>query len=52
MLAALELVRDKERKEKFDPALKIGERLFARAFANGLIIRAFAGGVLGWTLAG
>jgi putrescine---pyruvate transaminase len=48
MLAALELVRDKERKERFDPALKIGERLFARAYANGLIIRAFADGVLGF----
>jgi adenosylmethionine-8-amino-7-oxononanoate aminotransferase len=46
MLGALELVRDKETKEKFDPALKIGERLFARAYANGLIIRAFADGVL------
>jgi adenosylmethionine-8-amino-7-oxononanoate aminotransferase len=46
MLGALELVRDKETKEKFDPTLKIGERLFARAYANGLIIRAFADGVL------
>jgi adenosylmethionine-8-amino-7-oxononanoate aminotransferase len=48
MLAALELVRDKERKEKFDPTLKIGQRLFTRAYANGLIIRAFADGVLGF----
>lgn len=48
MLGALELVRDKGSKEKFDPALRFGDWLFERAYANGLIIRAFSDGVLGF----
>ena len=48
LLAALELVCDKDTKAKFDPALKLGQRLFDRAYANGLIIRGFADGTIGF----
>lgn len=48
LLAALELVRDKGSKVKFDQTLTIGERLFDRAYANGVIIRAFPDGTIGF----
>ncbi|MGF1609357.1 MAG: aspartate aminotransferase family protein [Kiloniellales bacterium] len=48
LLAALELVSDKGTKARFDPALKLGQRLFDRAYANGVIIRGFADGTIGF----
>ena len=40
MLAVAELVADKDTNEAFDPALKVGPYLLARAQEHGLIIRA------------
>ena len=48
MLAAIELVTDKERKTPLPPEADAGRRIFDRAWNNGLIIRAFAQGVLGY----
>jgi adenosylmethionine-8-amino-7-oxononanoate aminotransferase len=48
MLAALEIVSNKNTKAKFDPSVKVGEKLFETAYANGLIIRAFGDGTLGF----
>ncbi|WP_262029852.1 aminotransferase class III-fold pyridoxal phosphate-dependent enzyme [Microvirga sp. Mcv34] len=48
MLAALEIVSNKNTKAKFDPSVRIGEKLFETAYANGLIIRAFGDGTLGF----
>ena len=36
MLAALEIVSNKNTKAKFDPSVKVGEKLFETAYANGL----------------
>jgi putrescine aminotransferase len=46
MLAAVELVTDKEAKTPLPGAAESGRRIFDRAWDNGLIIRAFAQGVL------
>ena len=43
LVAAVELVRDKETKEKFDPKAGVGAYLAARAEEAGLILRAMAG---------
>jgi putrescine aminotransferase len=48
MLAALELVVDKERKTPLPPSAGPSQRIFNRAWSNGLIIRAFPTGVLGY----
>lgn len=48
MLGALELVADKENKTRFDPDLKLADRLFEAAYSNGIILRAFADNVLGF----
>jgi len=48
MLAAVELVSDKAAKTRFDPELKLSERLFDTAYRNGLILRAFTDDVLGF----
>jgi adenosylmethionine-8-amino-7-oxononanoate aminotransferase len=48
MLAALEIVSDKNTKAKFEPSVKVGEKLFETAYANGLIIRAFGDGTMGF----
>jgi adenosylmethionine-8-amino-7-oxononanoate aminotransferase len=48
LLAAVELVSDKAAKTKFDPDLKLSERLFEAAYRNGLILRAFTDDVLGF----
>ncbi|WP_422030509.1 aspartate aminotransferase family protein [Roseovarius sp.] len=48
MLAAVELVTDKEKKTPLPAALEAGTRLFDRAYENGLILRAFAQGILGF----
>jgi adenosylmethionine-8-amino-7-oxononanoate aminotransferase len=47
MLGAIELVSDKESKARFDPDLKLADRLFARGYANGVIFRAFADNIIG-----
>ncbi|MBY6262663.1 aspartate aminotransferase family protein [Azospirillum sp. 412522] len=48
MLAAIELVVDKERKTPLPAAAEPSRRIFDRAWNNGLVIRAFANGVLGY----
>lgn len=48
MLAAIELVTDKTRKTPLPVAADPGRRIFDRAWANGLVIRAFNSGVLGF----
>ncbi|CAN7641148.1 aspartate aminotransferase family protein [Rhizobium sp. LjRoot258] len=48
MLAAIELVVDKERKTPLPAAAEPARRIFDRAWNNGLVIRAFANGVLGY----
>ncbi|HET6970847.1 MAG TPA: aminotransferase class III-fold pyridoxal phosphate-dependent enzyme, partial [Phenylobacterium sp.] len=47
LLGALELVSDKASKRGFDPSLKLPERLFAQAYRNGVIFRAFGDGIIG-----
>ncbi len=48
MLAAIELVTDKERKTPLPPEAEAGRRIFDRAWENGLVIRAFAQGAIGY----
>jgi putrescine---pyruvate transaminase len=48
MLAAIELVTDKAAKTPLPAAADPGRRILDRAWENGLIIRAFANGVLGY----
>jgi putrescine aminotransferase len=48
MLAAIELVVDKARKTPLPVAAEPARRIFDRAWANGLVIRAFPTGVLGY----
>jgi adenosylmethionine-8-amino-7-oxononanoate aminotransferase len=48
MLAAVELVTDKARKTPLPAAAKPAVRIFDRAWENGLVIRAFAQGILGY----
>ncbi|TIL46623.1 aspartate aminotransferase family protein [Mesorhizobium sp.] len=48
MLAAIELVTDKERKTPLPAGADPGRRIFERAWANGLVIRAFNSGILGF----
>ncbi|NSY40446.1 aspartate aminotransferase family protein [Leisingera sp. ANG59] len=48
MLAAIELVTDKARKTPLPVEADAGRRIFDRAWQNGLIIRAFNQGVLGY----
>lgn len=48
MLAAIELVTDKERKTPLPAAADPGRRIFDRAWDNGLVIRAFNSGILGF----
>ncbi len=48
MLAAIELVADKENKTPLPAAADPARRIFDRAWDNGLVIRAFANGVLGY----
>jgi adenosylmethionine-8-amino-7-oxononanoate aminotransferase len=47
LLGALELVADKSTKQQFDPDLRLPERLFQRAYENGVIFRAFGDGSIG-----
>lgn len=48
LLGALELVADKDSKARFDPALKLSERIAAAAYENRLIFRAFGDNILGF----
>ncbi|WP_419693299.1 aspartate aminotransferase family protein [Mesorhizobium muleiense] len=48
MLAAIELVTDKERKTPLPAAADPGRRIFERAWVNGLVLRAFNSGILGF----
>ena len=48
MLAALELVTDKEAKTPLPPEVKPATRLFDRAWEAGLVLRAFPTGVFGY----
>ena len=48
MLAAIELVTDKAAKTPLPPDAAPAHRVFDRAWDNGLIIRAFANGVMGY----
>jgi len=48
MLAAIELVVDKKKKTPLPASAMPARRVFDRAWDNGLIIRAFAHGVLGY----
>jgi adenosylmethionine-8-amino-7-oxononanoate aminotransferase len=48
MLAAIELVTDKEKKTPLPAAAQPAVRIFDRAWNEGLIVRAFAWGVLGY----
>ncbi|MBF5094817.1 aspartate aminotransferase family protein [Azospirillum sp. INR13] len=48
MLAAIELVVDKDRKTPLPAAAEPSRRIFDRAWTNGLVIRAFGNGVLGY----
>lgn len=48
MLAGLELVADKHTRAKPDTNLKLGQKILAHAFAEGLVFRAFADDILGF----
>jgi adenosylmethionine-8-amino-7-oxononanoate aminotransferase len=48
MLAAVELVTDKAKKTPLPAAAAPARRVFDRAWQNGLIVRAFAQGVIGY----
>lgn len=48
MLAAIELVTDKARKTPLPAAAEPAKRIFDRAWSNGLVIRAFGNGALGY----
>lgn len=48
MLAAVELVTDRDRKTPLPAAAEPAKRIFERAWRNGLVIRAFPTGVLGY----
>ncbi len=47
LLGAIELVAEKPGKRRFDPGLKLPERLFERGYHNGVIFRAFGDGIIG-----
>lgn len=48
MLAAIEMVTDKDAKTPLPASAKAATRVFDRAWNNGLIVRAFANGALGY----
>ncbi|WP_414439599.1 aspartate aminotransferase family protein [Burkholderia sp. 22PA0106] len=48
LLGALELVANKTTRARFDPALKLSERIAASAYRNKLIFRAFGDNILGF----
>jgi len=48
MLAAVELVHDKQSKAKAPAALQMGQQVLKHAFAEGLVFRAFSDDILGF----
>src|SRR5262249_30719459 len=48
LLGAIELVADKTTKRRFDPALRLAERLFEVGYRNGLVFRAFGDDIAGF----
>ena len=48
MLGALELVASKKDKRRFEPALRLYERVTIAAYQNKLIFRAFGDNILGF----
>jgi adenosylmethionine-8-amino-7-oxononanoate aminotransferase len=48
LLGALELVADKSTKARFDPELKLSDRIFDAAYRNRVVFRAFADNILGF----
>ncbi|SOD91210.1 aspartate aminotransferase family protein [Caenispirillum bisanense] len=49
LMAALEFVADREKKQRFDPAQKVGPRVSAACLANGMMARAMPhGDILGF----
>ncbi|WP_144098257.1 aspartate aminotransferase family protein [Croceicoccus sediminis] len=48
MLGAIELVADKSAKTLFDPALQIGPKLSQITWENGVVVRCFPQGVIGF----
>src|SRR5207253_1332934 len=48
LLGALELVSDKYTQARFDPALKLPDRVADSGYRNGLVFRAFGDGILGF----
>ena len=48
MLAGVELVADKHTRAKPDASLKLGQKILAHAFSEGLVFRAFADDILGF----
>ena len=46
LIGAVELVRDKKKKEFFDPSQKIGAHLVAQAQQHGLILRTLPGDII------
>ena len=48
MLAAVELVTDKDKKTPLPAAVQPATRLFDRAWDQGLIVRSFAQGIFGY----
>jgi len=47
LLGAIELVADRQSKARFDPALGLPDRLFAKGYENGVIFRAFGDNIIG-----
>ncbi|MER8370886.1 aminotransferase class III-fold pyridoxal phosphate-dependent enzyme [Mesorhizobium sp. M1378] len=47
LLAAVELVANRETREPFDPGLGVSQLVRKKAYENGLIVRAFADNVIG-----
>lgn len=48
LVGALELVADKDSKRRFDPALRLPDRITEAAYRNGLVFRAFGDSILGF----
>ncbi|MGF6805131.1 adenosylmethionine-8-amino-7-oxononanoate aminotransferase [Paraburkholderia sp. Clong3] len=48
LLGALELVADKNSRARFDPSLKLPDRITAAAYRNRLVFRAFGDSILGF----
>ena len=48
LLGALELVADKDSRARFDPSLKLHERISEAAYRNRVVFRAFGDNILGF----